>query len=189
MVNPRPPSGHFSGTSSGTPHDVLTGFHSILNVHDNIHASMDRHQEALVRNGLKPDGFRLAVNLFLNFDRALRSHIRAENQFLIPAFEKHCPETIGCTPEILLAEHKKLERLLDELLEFLQELQARGAPEPLQIVEILERERMIKEVLDHHGIREAEGFIPNLEKFIPDATAKKLMEQCNLEHEKADDLR
>ncbi len=168
------------------------GFDSILLVHEQIHAGLEAHQCHLVKHGLSVYGFRAACLLFQAFGDALRAHIEVENEVLIPLFASECPPQLGCTPEILLAEHSKLLRLVDEMEARLLDLQKMpgksggpSAPTALEVVGLIERQRMLKEVLEHHGIREAASFVPQLELAFEKQRRIDLLAQCDAIHHRA----
>jgi hypothetical protein len=178
--------------SPPNPSAQSQGFDSILQVHEQIHAGLEAHQCHLVGHGLSSDGFRDACQLFQDFADALRAHIEVENEVLIPLFASECPPQRGCTPEILLAEHSKLQRLLGEMETRLRELQKAervggepGAPTAREIVGLIDSQRMLKEVLEHHGIREAASFVPQLELAFAKPRRLNLLAQCDAIHHRA----
>lgn len=140
----------------------------------------------LVSHGLTSAGLQKAQQLFAVFQTAMQTHIRVEDQVLIPVFAQQCPKINGCSPEILLAEHRKLERLLDRTAVRLQE--ASDGLKPEVVILIIEEERMIKEVMEHHAIRETAGFFPNLDRHVSPADRKKLLAQCDRMHKEAEAL-
>jgi iron-sulfur cluster repair protein YtfE (RIC family) len=172
--------------STSLPPQNGSSFLSIEAIHDQIHAAFQEHQVELVSHGLTETGFITVQKLFLVFQAAMQVHIRVEDEILIPVFAQHCPKINGCSPEILLAEHRKLERLLDRTACRLQ-LAADGlAPE--DIILIIEEERMIKEVMEHHAIRETAGFFPTLDRHVSPAERRKLLAQCDRMHKEAEAL-
>ncbi len=149
-------------TTSAADHP---GFDVILDDHDHLEAALAAHQAELVEHGMNADGFARARRLFGEFAVAQHAHIEVENSVLIPLFAELCPPQNGCTPEILLAEHSKVARLVDEMTATLAAFGDRGLT-AMEIVGLIERQRVLKEVLDHHGIREAARFIPPLNEVL-----------------------
>jgi hemerythrin-like domain-containing protein len=173
--------------STSLPPHSGSSFLCIEAIHDQIHAAFQEHQVLLVSHGLTCDGFLRAQEQFFIFRAALQTHIRVEDQVLIPIFARLCPKVNGCSPEILLAEHRKLERLLERTATRLQ--RASENPEALDIILILEEERMIKEVMEHHAVREMAGFFPNLDRMIKPSERADLLAQCDRLHQEAQALR
>ncbi len=174
--------------ASPTPAADAPGFDGILDVHDQIEAALEAHQAELVAAGMSAPGFAHARDLFAVFAEAQHAHIEAENTLLIPLFEELCPPQNGCTPEILLAEHRKVARLLDEMTESLEAF-GRRALEPLEIVALIERQRLLKEVLDHHGVREEARFVPLLAEVLTGERRLEVLAQCDAIHHRAIALR
>jgi hypothetical protein len=173
--------------ASPTPAADAPGFDGILDVHDQIEAALEAHQAELVAAGMTAPGFAHARELFAVFAVAQHAHIEAENTVLIPLFEELCPPQNGCTPDILLAEHRKIARLLEEMTETLAAF-GRRALEPLEIVALIERQRLLKEVLDHHGVREEARFVPRLAEALTGERRLKVLAECDAIHHRADVL-
>lgn len=174
--------------ASPTPAADAHGFDGILDVHDQIEAALEAHQAELVASGMTAIGFAKARALFAEFAEAQKAHIEVENTVLIPLFEELCPPQNGCTPEILLAEHRKIARLVDEMSEAMQSFGDRGLG-PLEIVGLIERQRMLKEVLDHHGVRETARFFPPLAAALTGEWRLKVLAECDAIHHRAEILR
>lgn len=174
--------------ASPTPAADAPGFDGILDVHDQIETALEAHQAELVATGMTAPGLTHARALFAEFASAQHAHIEAENTVLIPLFEELCPPQNGCTPEILLAEHRKIARLVDEMSQTLAEFGNRGL-EPMEIVGLIEAQRLLKEVMDHHGIRETARFVPLLAEALTGNRRLEVLARCDEIHQRADILR
>lgn len=144
--------------------------------HVRIAATLRAHQEALVRAVGQPRAGEEARALLLTLDKILRAHIRVEDERLIPVFVERCSPATGCTPEILRAEHRKLERLLGEAAAGLDEaLEDDGTVAPGAVLDLIERERSLREVLEHHDQRERAAFFPALREVMTPAEQEALL--------------
>ena len=105
-----------------------TSFQQLDRVHEVIVEEFQLHQENMIQGDLKTARFHL--NRFVS---ALLAHQRAEEEVLIPIFAERVPLQNGCTPDILAAEHKKMERLFQRSLDRMTEYEKKGksAPEKL----------------------------------------------------------
>jgi hemerythrin-like domain-containing protein len=144
--------------------------------HDRIAADFSAHQQALVRAVGQASAGSDARSAWDRFETRLRAHIRFEDEQLIPLFsERVQPPPMGCTEELLLAEHRKLERLLDRCGEAVREHLEQRAADPAALLALIEQQRMIREVLEHHDQRERAAFFPALHDcLLPDEKAALL---------------
>ncbi len=136
-------------------------FWDIVAVHEALLELVLRHQEALVERDLAE-----ARRRWDAFVRAQRSHIEAEDEVLLPVFANSGEEILGCSSELLFQEHRKIERLVRRLDQRLAIFERAGKLTPRDVVYMVEEERMLKEVLDHHDIREKAGFLPALDRLL-----------------------
>ncbi len=135
-------------------------FDSLEGVHQQIRDRLQAHQEALVQGRTEE-----AREHFQDFARALRAHRESEDDLLFPLYDG-TPESSrpGGGLELLEAEHLKLGRLLQDLQRHLADL-----PDPLPPaarVAWIERERILKEVFDHHDMRERATLHPALDRLL-----------------------
>jgi hypothetical protein len=131
--------------------------------HDRIAADFSAHQQALVWAVSQRSAVAEALAAWERFERRLRMHIRFEDEQLIPLFaERVQPPPLGCSQELLHAEHRKLERLLSSCGAAVQEHLEQRADQPASLLALIEQQRMIREVLEHHDQRERAAFFPAL---------------------------
>ena len=130
--------------------DLIEAEHEMLKRH------FQSHQEALV-------GLDLAEALaeLEDFAGTLRRHIRLEDEILLPAYAALGESPRGGRAEFFTAEHRKIEALLDELLDEMRGLSA-GTATRGRVVALLDRELRLKLLLDHHEAREAQFLLPRL---------------------------
>jgi len=144
-----------------------------LATHEQLSDLLHEHQCTLVTG--KAQAARSSLALFAD---QLEAHLCAEETVLIPLFERHCqPPPAGCSADLLLTEHRKLRRLLGESVQRLADTpsQADGRWLPSQILDLIEAERSLREVLDHHDQRERAAFFPVLAEALGPA---RWAEQC-----------
>jgi hypothetical protein len=113
-----------------------------------------------------------AQRAFLSFAALLEAHSLAEDQVLLPAFTRLKLETNGCSVDILEKEHRKLRRLLEEAR---KRVFAAGIElTPAVRLVWIEETRMLKEVLEHHDVRERAAFNPAFDQALDQAEAAAL---------------
>ena len=117
-----------------------------------------------------------ARQAFLTFAALLEAHSLAEDQVLLPEFARLKLETNGCSIDILGKEHRKLRRLLSEARERVFASPVVLTP-ALRLVWI-EETRMLKEVLEHHDVRERAAFNPAFDRALGQAEAAALAGQA-----------
>ena len=131
--------------------------------HDRIAADFRAHQEALVRAIADPDAADLARQAWQRFEARLRAHIAFEDAKLIPLFvERVQPQPTGCSRELLDAEHRKLERLLERCSNSAELHLQKSRTDPASLLRLIEDQRGLREVLEHHDQRERAAFFPAL---------------------------
>ncbi len=160
-----------------------TSFQQLDRVHEVIVEEFQLHQENMIQGDLKTARFHL--NRFVS---ALLAHQRAEEEVLIPIFAERVPLQNGCTPDILAAEHKKMERLFQRSLDRMTEYEKKGEVSPREIIFLVEEDRMLKEVLSHHDIRERTSFFPLLDEVLVGDERKEVWEKCLAIQESAEAL-
>lgn len=117
-----------------------------------------------------------ARRAFLSFAALLEAHSLAEDQVLLPEFARLKLETNGCSVDILSKEHRKLRRLLSDAHERVFTTNAELTP-AVRLVWI-EETRMLKEVLEHHDVRERAAFNPAFDQALGQAEAAALAGQA-----------
>jgi hypothetical protein len=117
-----------------------------------------------------------ARTAFLSFAALLEAHSLAEDQVLLPEFARLQLETNGCSVDLLTKEHRKLRRLLHEAHERVFAPTVELTP-AVRLVWI-EETRMLKEVLEHHDVRERAAFNPAFDQALEQAEAAALAGQA-----------
>lgn len=130
---------------------------------DRYHQQLDElfllHQEALL-----VQDFSLSVRCLALYHRALRLHIRQEDTLVLPLY---APLEAGAQwpSRVFSGEHRKLEALLGKVWTALAQLRRR--PSRRGVIELIEREKTLKHVAEHHHLRENEALFPALDAALP----------------------
>ena len=111
----------------------------------------------------------------MGFDRfatEIRRHIVEEEEELLPIFEERGGKIHGGDPDLFRAEHRKIEGFLDEIHPVLAEIRS---GQHRAIIELLEREYMLKQLLLHHDLRERNILYPTLDRITDDGEKKRIV--------------
>lgn len=134
---------------------------------------MQSHLEAVVLGDLLA-----ARQTFLHFAALLHGHSGSEDEVLIPVFEREGLETDGCSVAILSKEHAKLRRLVaTEQERVFADDATLDAPTRILWVESM---HMLKEVLEHHDMRERAAFNPVLDQALGETQASALAAKAKI---------
>jgi len=115
------------------------------------------HQEALVEKRIDA-----AKSLFACFHRALRVHAQAEDRVLLELHRQQCLDPKWNT-SIYMHEHRKIYDLLDKMGVRIHELETLTTRD---VIEILDEQKTLKGVIEHHGEREEKGMMAELENVL-----------------------
>lgn len=137
----------------------------LLDLHQALEVAFLQHRVALMRGELDRAGFELR-----RFSAWMRRHIGDENELVLPVYTRRPPSggfERGAAPEIFANEHQKILDLLDRLeLGFseLERLAALGDRLPAACLHLLDREKVLVDLLEHHDLRERMHLYPSLER-------------------------
>ena len=132
----------------------------LLNVLDHYHQRLENlflcQQEALVEQR-----FELASQILTHYQALLSAHIQLENSLLLPLHEK--VEKPRWASSLYQREHEKILTLLARAIEKLNAAQSEeGRSLRRLVIELLDYQRTLKGVLEHHEQREEQGLVPEL---------------------------
>jgi len=105
-----------------------------------------RHQEALLDRRLED-----AARLLEEYGERLRAHIALEEQDLLPKCGGN--GSSRWPPEVYRAEHRRIEQLLEKARDRLQR-EARHGITAAALIALLDEERTLKRLVEHHHERE-----------------------------------
>lgn len=125
------------------------------------------HQEALLDRRWTE-----AARLLERYDRRLRGHIRLEEQHLLP----HCEQAQGMRwpANVYRAEHRRIEQLLEKAAARLAIAQRHGITAAV-LISLLDEERTLKHLLEHHHEREEKGLFGELRATLSGAAGSALV--------------
>ncbi len=112
-----------------------------------------QHQEAVLVGDWEGAASKLA-----EFQALLRRHIKVEEGALLPIYGERVGEVPGGSATVFLLEHRRIEQLLRQVEERLREL-ARS-PTRRGTIAHLDFEKMFKDYLEHHDLRERNLLYP-----------------------------
>lgn len=141
-------------------------FLSLLSLHEDLVEGFLRHQEALLEGDIER-----ARALLGSFGRAIRDHIRHEEEVLLPVYEERCGPIEGAPPALFYGEHRKIEGFLDEFAKAL----AAGDASPRARIALLDREAVFKNLLHHHDLREKSALYPELDRATQPAERARML--------------
>jgi hemerythrin-like domain-containing protein len=136
-----------------------------------LHAELDDvfllHQEALVERK-----FELARELLAVYRRLLLTHIRHEEEQILPIFERAGP--VPRWPVVLYTgQHQKLLALLDRVEARLETLASRR-----DAIALISFEATYKHLLEHHDGAEREGLYPVVDRTASAEEQTQVLESC-----------
>lgn len=125
-------------------------------------ALLDRH----------PARARAAVD---QLQQLLEQHARVEEELLLPMFVRYVPRPErGASPELFVAEHARLRSLITDLQRML--LPRESTLTDVEAITLLEKVHPLKNLLQHHELREETLLAPALEETVGDTLDPWLLE-------------
>ncbi|HET9869520.1 MAG TPA: hemerythrin domain-containing protein, partial [bacterium] len=144
-----------------SPSTASPSLKNLSRIHRELGGLFHRHQEALLSGDLAR-----ARALFQDYEAALRSHTREEDEVLIPLYrERALPPPRGGSPEYFTGEHQKINEWLGRLRLRLSRLTG-GAKGSRALLALLDDEAFFKRYLEHHSLREDRVFYPVLDRLL-----------------------
>ena len=147
-------------------------FAELLNVHERLNELFLLHQEALLRLDLELAAGRLRI-----YDRELRAHMRAEEDLLMPVYER-AGKIAGGPPEFFIGEHRRMLEFLDRFAAALEELKEGSGDPARRVIRLFDEEAMFKSLCEHHDMRERNIFFPALDRVTDEAERQELIGRC-----------
>lgn len=158
-------------------HDAMTvNFVSLYQCISHFHGEMNEilhlHQEALLVQDLP-----LAIRFLRLFKSLIITHIEWEESHLLRLHEELVDEPQWKTL-IYREEHNKIRDMLKEVIVRLNQTPVTNNRR--WTIEILDYERVFKNVLEHHEEREEKGLLIELDHFLKKPQQDKLITDCHL---------
>jgi len=134
-------------------------FLQLIKVHQWLDELFLAHRTALLSLDLSQ-----AKLLFDRYETNILSHMKDEEESLIPIYGARISDVPGGAVELFIAEHKKIRGFLAEFRPALGELRSkRGLALKHKAIELLDREGMYNGLLQHHHAREQNALYPWLD--------------------------
>ena len=136
-------------------------FTELAEAHRELNSLFQKHQEALVLR----DAFAARAALS-HFRAALENHMRAEDEVLLPLYERAGGSVEGGRPEQFAAEHRKIAADIERIALRVEKLSRQPTVQPSEVIELLDEECRFKHLMDHHERREEKFLFPRLDALL-----------------------
>ena len=147
-------------------------FAEILKIHERLNELFLLHQESLLRLDFEEAAERLRI-----YERELRAHMRAEEDLLMPVYER-AGKIAGGPPEFFIGEHRRMLEFLARFDAALDELKEEGGDPARRVIRLFDEEAAFKNLCDHHDRREGAIFFPALDRVTGEAERGELISRC-----------
>lgn len=149
-----------------------SSFLALLDTHAELDEQFLRHQEALLDCDLAR-----ASELFQGFAEGLRAHIRVEEEWLLPVYER-APAVPGGAVDLFRSEHRKILAFLDRFGQDLARLPS-GTPRlKRDVIALFDAEAQFKHLVEHHDRREQNILYPALDRMTTPSERSVLWERA-----------
>jgi iron-sulfur cluster repair protein YtfE (RIC family) len=138
----------------------LTAPKSLLDlnkIHQELDALFFRHQVAILKADWPQAGLPLKI-----YEEALMSHLKEEEDILLPLYRERVTPIRGGDPEIFIQEHQKVDEWLKRIRLRISRLVP--LPPPKDVIALLDDEAHFKKFMEHHSLREDRILYPELER-------------------------
>lgn len=162
------------------PADVpMRSLEPLVDLHQALEVLFLRHRLAL----MDADPAR-ALRVFRRFAMCMRRHIDDEQDLVLPVYASSSPKEgyeRGAAPELFESEHKKilehLERIEHAIATLVSEAGADRELLRARCLLLLDREKMLGDLLEHHDQRERTFLYPALERMLAEEEKIDLLER------------
>lgn len=168
--NQNPGSGH-AGESCGAPAtekdlepvraagrgstDLAPVWRSLVEAHDRVENIFAEHQKAIVNGSLAE-----AAAHFRAFRSIVMEHLDMEETCLLPAYLENPAPPRGGGVEIFRAEHRQIARFVEALGDVVEGWTAAAKLSAGEVIRLIEDERVLKHLLEHHDLRKRQYLYP-----------------------------
>lgn len=151
-----------------------TSFLDLLRLHQELDELFLSHQLALLSLELHQAG-----EILGRYERKLLSHMRNEEELLIPIYEARTAEIAGGAVELFLGEHKRMKEFLAAFHDLLGRMKDEDATRlKRSLIDLLDRQSMYKRLVEHHDLREQNILYPWLDRVTSDKERADLLALC-----------
>jgi hemerythrin-like domain-containing protein len=145
----------------------------LLEIHADLRERFATHRDFVV--GLE---FRRALEELLTFEQELRAHMNAEEAHILPLYRERVGRVIGGDPDFFTLEHRNILRNLEAAKESLRRLADDPKAGRRQAHEFLDQEWMLRNLIEHHDLREKNTLYPMLDQALTDQEREELLSRC-----------
>ena len=141
----------------------------LLTLHNDLDEMFLAHQAALLHFE-----FDAALSLLEQYETALLTHIRDEEEVLLPVYKERAAVIKGGGFQLFLDEHYKMSKYLELLKDEVAILPNEPNTEA-KLIWILDRESFYKRLCGHHDKRETDILYPELDRVTTAAEKSELL--------------
>ncbi len=153
---PLPPDGYAASMDA-----VLDPFAALTEEHAELTRLFANHQEALLDRD-----WAMAARLLGGYRERLYRHMEIEERFVLDPAQVPAAAHQRWTTELYRAEHRRVRLYLEKVDEWLTRARHHGAPAGM-LIGLLDRERTLKHLLEHHHHREEVALFADLRGSLP----------------------
>ncbi len=156
---------------------MLPTLESALDVHQALEVQLVQHRLTLMQADLPA-----ARRTWADFSRVMQKHLVVEDTLVSSQYVAHPPEggyPRGGAPAIFDNEHAKIRAKLGDFRAQLEALDRRDLPGPERAaacLELLDRQKIFADLLEHHDLRERAFAYPRLEAVLSAAQKAEIVE-------------
>jgi iron-sulfur cluster repair protein YtfE (RIC family) len=147
----------------------------MMGVHADLGEKFAVHRDYVV--GLE---FARALEALERFEEDLRSHMAVEEKHILPLYERRVGHVLGGDPQFFYLEHENILRNIDSAKRELGRLAADPKAGRRQAHEFIDREGILRHLLEHHDLREKNVLYPKLDEALSPEERIALLEACGL---------
>ena len=140
--------------------------------HERLNECLLLQQDALIDKDIT-----LALQLFCQFQLLMTDHLRLENLILLPLHGEI--ETVRWPSSLYKLEHDKIIKLMSKAEQQLRSAQLNNnINRHREIVNIIDYQRTLKGVLEHHEAREEQGLVAELTQHLCNEAQQQVAHYC-----------
>jgi len=147
----------------------------MMHVHADLHELFAVHRDYVV--GLE---FGRALGALEHFEVELRRHMTLEERHILPLYERRVGHVLGGDPQFFYLEHKNILRNIDSAKEELRRLEGDPKAGRRQAHEFIDKEGILRHLLEHHDQRERNVLYPKLDEALTPEERADLLKACGL---------
>ncbi len=146
--------------------------------HRHIHKLFTLHQKLLMHGDMSG-----AEDKLMQLKKYLKSHMDAENDFLLPLYEKYVsPVPAGGAVEFFIHEHHKIDRFMEEFSGKSSDLKRNSQTAEIDLVKLFDQHYKFKHLLDHHHTREDTFLFRLLDNVLENEKKSEVLKHFSFNH-------